>query len=116
MLVCTEKGSFSAESCTQIIGIVKYSRESWISGKEKYSCLVVLINGENACVDYFGTDERDCWLSKSEGTQRVVFTAGGEEWEAPADAVVSVKAALECVKLFCETPERPNNIKWQYGV
>ncbi|MBO5576549.1 MAG: hypothetical protein J5956_09695 [Ruminococcus sp.] len=27
-----------------------------------------------------------------------------------------MKAALECVKRFCETPERPNNIKWQYGV
>ncbi len=83
---------------------------------DDYPCISVLTNGEYACVNYFGKQESDLWLSKSGSTQSVRFYPGGAEWDSPADAVISIETAIECVGEFCRCLTRPTNIEWQYGV
>ena len=116
MHISTEDSDFFTDSTEQIESAVRTSREIWISGREKYPCLALLTNGGNACVNYFGANEGDMWMSRSESTQSAIFLAGGVEWEAPADAVISIDTALQCVREFCLTLTRPDCIKWQYGV
>ena len=45
--------------------------------------------------------------------KEIAFLAGGEEWIAPSDAVISLCDALQCVTEFCETGSRPSCIHWQ---
>ena len=101
MHISTENSDFFTDSTEQIESAVRTSREIWISGREKYPCLALLTN---------------MWMSRRESTQSAIFLAGGVEWEAPADAVISIDTALQCVREFCLTLTRPDCIKWQYGV
>ena len=116
MQISTENAAFSTSDPDLIESTVRSSREIWISGESTYPCLTILTSGEKACVNYFGRQESDMWLSQSESTQSEVFIAGGEQWQAPADAVISIDEALQCVREFCGTLTRPACIKWQYGV
>lgn len=116
MQISTENAAFSTSDPDLIESTVRSSREIWISGREKYPCLALLTCGGNACVNYFGVDEGDMWMSRSESTQSAIFLAGGEQWQSPADAVISIDEALQCVREFCGTLTRPACIKWQYGV
>ena len=116
MQISTENAAFSTSDPDLIESTVRSSRAIWISGKSKYPCLTILTSGEKACVNYFGRQESDMWLSQSESTQSEVFIAGGEQWQSPADAVISIDEALQCVREFCGTLTRPACIKWQYGV
>lgn len=116
MQISTENAAFSTSDPDLIENTVRSSREIWISGESKYPCLTILTSGEKACVNYFGRQESDMWLSQSESTQSEVFIAGGEQWQSPADAVISIDEALQCVREFCGTLTRPACIKWQYGV
>lgn len=116
MQISTENAAFSTSDPDLIESTVRSSREIWISGESKYPCLTILTSGEKACVNYFGRQESDMWLSQSESTQSEVFIAGAEQWQSPADAVISIDEALQCVREFCGTLTRPACIKWQYGV
>ena len=116
MHISTENSDFFTDSFEKIGNAIRTSREIWISGEEKYPCLAILINGGKACANYFGTDESDIWMSQSESTQGSVFWVSGAQWESPADSVISIGAALQCVRQFCVTLTRPECIKWQYGV
>ncbi len=116
MQISTENAAFSTSDPDLTESTVRSSREIWISGESKYPCLTILTSGEKACVNYFGRQESDMWLSQSESTQSEVFIAGGEQWQSPADAVISIDEALQCVREFCGTLTRPACIKWQYGV
>lgn len=116
MHISTENASFTTNDPDLIESTLRSSREIWISGEDKYPCLTILTSGEKACVNYFGAEESDMWLSRSESTRSEVFTAGGEKWESPADAVIGIDEALQCVREFCITLTRPACIKWQYGV
>lgn len=116
MQISTENAAFSTSDPDLIESTVRSSREIWISGESKYPCLTILTSGEKACVNYFDRQESDMWLSQSESTQSEVFIAGGEQWQSPADAVISIDEALQCVREFCGTLTRPACIKWQYGV
>lgn len=116
MQISTENAAFSTSDPDLIESTVRSSREIWISGESKYPCLTILTSGEKACVNYFGRQESDMWLSQSESTQSEVFIAGGEQWQSPADAVIGIDEALQCVREFCVTLTRPACIKWQYGV
>lgn len=116
MRISTPSGTFETNDPAQIENALRQNPEVWVSGEDSYPCLSILISGENACVNYFGTDENDLWLSQSDSSQSVTFYPDGAEWDCPADAVVSVETALECIREFCQTLARPANILWQYGV
>lgn len=85
----------------------------WISGEEEYPCMAILINKEFACVNYFENENGDMCITFSENKKEVTFTAGGEEWEAPADTVISLEAAILCMEEFFDTMKRPECVKWQ---
>lgn len=116
MRISTPSGTFETNDPAQIETALRQSPEVWVSGNDSYPCLSILISGENACVNYFGTDENDLWLSQSNSKQSVTFYPGGAKWQAPEDAIISINDALECVSEFCQTLARPANILWQYGV
>lgn len=116
MLISTEKGDFTADSFEEIEDIINRSREIWISGDKKFPCLALLINKNKVCVNYFGTDETDMWLSRTDTLQSVEFIISGAEWLAPEDSAVTLDDALKCVKEFISTYKKPRCIDWQYGV
>ncbi len=87
--------------------------EIWISGKEAYPCLAILVNGKYACVNYFENEDGMMCLSYGKYEKSVVFLAGLEEWEAPANAVVSTEEAVSCMEEFFDTLKRPECIRWQ---
>ena len=116
MRISTPNGTFETNDPAETENALRTFPEIWVSGEDEYPCLSILISGENACVNFFGTDESDLWLSKSDSKQSVTFYPDGAEWQAPEDAIISINDALECVSEFCRTLTRPTNIQWQYGV
>jgi len=118
IVVSTDKGDFSFPSADDALKFVQTEAqkngEIWISGTQEYPSMAVCINGEYAAVNYFQNDMGDMWLSYNEENQeKVIFIAGGDEWEPDVNAVISLKNALLCVKEFCVTYKRPSCIHWQ---
>lgn len=89
--------------------------EIWISNGKKYPCIVIHLNNNLAAVSYFSKDENEAdWTSVGNHNSEVVFLAGGEEWNAPANSIISIDKAIECVKEFAMNEnEKPTAIKWQ---
>lgn len=110
MRISTPNGTFETDDPARIENALRTCPEVWVSGEDDYPCLSILINGNLACVNFFGSVESDLWLSKSNSTRSVRFCPGGEDWDSPADAVISLGTALECVNEFCRTLTRPTNI------
>ena len=118
IVVSTSKGDFSFQSEYDVLKFIQTTAqengEIWVSGKEAYPCMAVCINGKYATVNYFQNDVGNMWLSYNEKNQeKVIFMAGGEEWEPDVNAVISIKSAFSCVREFCTTYERPSCIQWQ---
>lgn len=86
--------------------------EIWIGSAEEYPCLAVQTNGERACLTYFH-EEGLMWQSHGTASEGTAFYAGGELWEAPADAVISRSEAVMCAVDFYRTQSRPGCIQWQ---
>lgn len=116
MRISTPGGTFETSDPAIIENALRQNPEVWVSGEDDYPCISVLTNGESACVNYFGIDENDLWLSRSDSTRSITFYPDGAEWDCPANAVVSIETALQCVTEFSRTHTRPTNIRWQYGV
>lgn len=117
MNLATTEGDFRYDTKEEIAEHMRRSSalpldDIWISGEDKYPCLAILINGSLACVNYF-EEEGEMWQSYGNYPNDVRFIAGGEEWEAPADTVVSLEDAISCMEEFFDTPKRPECIEWQ---
>lgn len=117
MHVCTNTGDFPLQTKSEIAEQIQKSAalpldEIWISGETEYPCLAILVNGANSCLTYF-EKEGVMWLSYGTRQRPVLFIAGGVEWEAPADSVISTEDAIACMKTFFETREKPTCIEWQ---
>lgn len=117
MHMSTNAGDFLPQTKQEIAEQIRKSAalpldEIWISGETEYPCLAILVNGADACLTYFET-EGVMWLSYGAGRKPLSFIAGGEEWEAPADSVVSTEHAIACMEAFFETRKRSACIAWQ---
>ena len=117
-LLSFNNGNYGFQSIDEALTVIKTHSleidEIWVSDKEKYPCVAVCTNGEYAAVTYFGKEEGDMYLSFNVYNQiKVDFTAGGEEWIPEPDAVISKDKAIECIKEFLETGNKPECIKWQ---
>lgn len=84
----------------------------WISGEEEFPCLALLVNGNLASLHYFLNDKGDMWQSLGDYREDTEFVAGGQKTIMPAECVISMEKALECVRQFCENFERPDCIEW----
>lgn len=120
MKLSTTNGDIICQSKEEIEKIIKQGAalpkgdEIWISGEDdEYPCLTILVKGKYACVHYF-EDEGDGLQSCGDDDieDEVVFLAGGEEWTAPEDAIISLKSAVKCMKEFFDTMECPECIEW----
>ena len=111
------EGDFQYETKEEIAGHIRRSTalpfdDIWLSGDSEYPCLAVLVNGDMACVHYFEEDGI-MWQSCGDFSKGTVFLAGGEEWYAPADTVVSIESAICCAEEFFDSMKRPDCIEWQ---
>ncbi len=84
----------------------------WISTDKKYPCLAVLVNGKYACIHYFEDENGTMFQSCGNLNKQVTFVAGGTEWTAPPEAVVTLETAVECAEEFCDNPKRPECTEW----
>lgn len=113
----SNEGDFQYETKEGIIEHIKRSSalpldDISISGENEFPCLSILINGNYACVHFF-EKEGVMWQSFSNFTRKIIFMAGGVEWEAPADTVISIESAILCAIEFFDTMKKPICIEWQ---
>ena len=119
MHVISTKGDRICQSITEIIEIIEHGTtlpqgdEIWISGKENYPCLSILIKGKYACLHYFENDEGDVWQSNGNFNEEVVFLAANEEWTAPEYTIIPIEIVINCMEEFCDTLKRPECIRWE---
>ena len=83
-----------------------------ISINKDYPCLAVLINGKYACIHYFESENGNIFQSTGDVNKEVTFIAGGTEWTAPPESVVTIEDAISCIEIFCDTLKRPKFIEW----
>lgn len=93
---------------------VSKNDEVWISEfYGSYPVLVLHLNEDNVCIDYFEKDTNIIWTSFSSNLKEIEYIAGGEEWEAPNDVTVTIEEAIKCVNEFCSNFNKPTCIRWQ---
>lgn len=109
------KSNYTLEEITNIIENNKGLEEIIISnGINKYPCLVVQLNNDLACINYFPKEEDKMNLtSLGNYDKEVEFLAGGEKWTAPCNCVVKNADAILCIKEFINNDSKlPTCIKW----
>jgi len=121
MLVSTENGTVLIDSFADIEAVIRRSAargmaEIWLSGDAHYPAIAILLNGDHACVDFFGTDNDNIKMTLGNYPHEIMFRAGGEEWLAPANAVISLDEAVLCAEEFCHSLNLPACVTWQDGV
>ncbi len=87
--------------------------EIWLSENDDYPCLVILLNGDYACVHYFLNDQGDMWQSVGYGDKDISFVINGDRTDMPADCIISLDKAIECAKQFYDTFDKPSCIEWE---
>lgn len=102
------------EEITEIIKKNKGLEEIWISkNSKKYPCLVIQLNNDLACVNYFSENEIN-WTSLGNYNKETVFLSGREEWIAPSNAIISIELSIKCLEEFSKNEnKKPKCIKWQ---
>ena len=117
-LICFTDGDYNFQTIDEALNIIKSHAknkdEIWVSGDDKYPCIVVCTNGAFAGITFFENEDGDMYLSFNKDNQvKVDFTAGGEAWLPDPDVVISKELVMECVREFLETGMRPECINWQ---
>lgn len=118
MKVATNTCVTECSSVMEIEGILYKSSlnpcdDVWISGEKDYPCLAILINGDQARVHFFLNDRGDVWQAVGTGEENVMFFFEGEQLEVPADSVISLERAVECMEEFYATGQRPECMEWR---
>lgn len=120
MNVSTKDGDFEQQTVQEIEQLIRNSAASspddiWISGKDNYPCLSILITGNLANVNYFLNDCGEVWVSEGDGTydKDLSVRVDSVDYSMGADTIISVEQAIECMKQFCmDIYTMPNCIKW----
>ena len=86
-LICFTDGDYNFQTIDEALNIIKSHAQNkdeiWVSGDDKYPCIVVCTNGAFAGITFFENED------------------GGKE------------LVMECVREFLETGMRPECINWQ---
>lgn len=115
MTVSTRHGDIVCHSKNEVKKLIESSSDDdiWISIDTEYPCLAILINGQYACIHYFEDENGTAFQSHGDLKKQITFIAGGTEWTAPPEAVVTLEKAVKCMEEFCDTLKRPDCIEWQ---
>ena len=122
MLISYDKDDITIADTDEVISLIidlaeKGMNEIWISeDNTSYPTLAVLVNGGFACLNYFGNDDGNMYMSRGTENVEVTFNPGGTEWAAPANAVIPLETAIGCIRQFCKNYKLPDCIDWQDGV
>lgn len=113
MTVSTKNRDILCKRKSEIKKIILNSTDDdiWIS-EHKYPCLAVLVRGKYACIHYFENKNGKMFQSAGGIGTETTFTAGGTEWTAPPESVITIETAVKCVDEFCDTLKRPACIEW----
>ena len=93
-----------------------YSARNYSNNKKykEYPGLVIQLNNDLACINYFSEDENEInWTSVGNYNKETLFLAGGEEWLAPKNTITTVTQAIKCIKEFSKNEKKPECIEWQ---
>jgi len=118
MTVSTNAGEFEVQTRDELEALLRKSAlnpydDIWIGGAERYPCLAILVNGDQACVHYFLNDSGDLWQSAGDQEGDVLFAAHGEPPNPmPGSCVISLDEAVKCASQYFETQKRPDCIDW----
>lgn len=112
--VSTMHGDTICRSKNEVKKIIKCSSNDdiWLNIGSEYPCLAILVNGKYACIHYFENNNGVSFQSVGDVNKEVVFIAGGTEWTAPPEAVVTLDEAVMCTENFIDTLSRPECIEW----
>ncbi|MGL5436964.1 MAG: Imm1 family immunity protein [Lachnospiraceae bacterium] len=118
LYVAKNDGDFVCQTEAELVAMIMSSLQNpyddiWISGEACYPCLAILLNGNLSCVHYFLNDSGDMWQSAGDYGNDTVFIAGGKRTEMSADAVIGIEKAIECVRQFWLSCDRPTCIEWR---
>lgn len=120
MNVACSKGDYEYQAKQELEDMIRECAlnpydDIWISETDgEYPCLAILVNGNYACVHYFLDDCGTMWQSIGNYAQDIYFQANGEvPSPMPGDCVISLNKAIECMRLFFETQQRPDCIEWR---
>lgn len=120
MHVANQKGDFDYQTKEELENMLRESAKNpyddiWLNETDaEYPCLAILVNGNYACVHYFLNDCGDMWQSAGSYEQDIAFAVNGEPPKPmPGNCVISLDQAIECMKLFFDTGQRPACIEWR---
>lgn len=119
MHIATNSGDFALSSKQELEQLIRKIAsnscdEIWINGAEEYPALTILVSGDNACVHYFLNDTGDLWQSVGECADDTVFQIGnGNPDFAPEGATIPLEKAMECMRIFFDSLQKPNCILWR---
>lgn len=113
--VSTMHGDTVCRSKSEVEKIILNSSNDdiWISIGKDYPCLAILINGKYACIHYFEDENGTSFQSVGDVNKEITFIAGGTEWTAPLEAVVTLDDAVICAEFFIDKLNRPECIEWK---
>ncbi|MDE6426517.1 MAG: hypothetical protein K2K89_10350 [Ruminococcus sp.] len=112
--VSTMHGDTVCRSKSEVKKIIMNSSNDdiWISIGKDYPCLAILINGKYACIHYFEDKNGTAFQSIGDVNKEITFVAGGTEWTAPPEAVVTLDDAVICAESFINNLSRTEWIEW----
>lgn len=119
MHVVSNQGEFDCHSKEEIEKIIRQSAQIpyddiWLSGEDEYPCMTITLNGSDACLHYFLNDDGDFWQSVGTCERVVSFVSGqGEPDFTPENAVITLDQAIQCMRSFYDTLQRPTCITWR---
>ncbi len=112
--VSTVHGDMVCRSKNEVKKLITGSlnNDIWISIGKNYPCLAILINGKYACIHYFEDENGTAFQSVGDVNKEITFIAGGTEWTAPLEAVVTLDDAVICAESFINNLSRTEWIEW----
>lgn len=112
--VSTVNGDTVCRSKSEVKKIILNSLNDdiWINIGKDYPCLAILINGKYACIHYFENENGTAFQSVGDVNKEITFIAGGMEWTAPPESVVTLNDAVICAEFFIDKLNHPECIEW----
>lgn len=110
--VSTMHGDTLCRSKSAVIEIIASSMYNDIAiySDSEFPKLAILVNGYYTCIHYFAGDR--IFQSAGDLNKKITFNAGGTEWTAPPETVVTLEDAVYCVDSFLDTFSCPECIEW----
>ena len=119
MFISSNTGSFQCDSLeayhAHLKSCFQQENEIWCSRTEeaKYPCLAILVNGDQAVVNYFAEEGGEMFASfgNEDAEDSVLFCDG--QYEVAAYQVIPAADATECALAFFHSQDVPDCIDWE---